>query len=115
MSQGGRKYDQGKSELGLIPRYSIEQVGLVLAYGREKYGEHNWRKGLLVQRNINAALRHIYAANEREDIDSDSGLPHLAHALCCIMFALDTIKTLPQFDDRFQKEEYLSDVLSSDG
>lgn len=90
--------------MGLIPRYPLEQVARVLAHGKAKYGAHNWRQGIAVQRNIDAALRHIYAANEREDLDPDSGLPHIAHALCCLMFALDTIENLPEFDDRWDLE-----------
>lgn len=98
---GGHKADEGKAPLGLLPRYSLEQAAAVLAFGARKYGRHNWRQGIAVQRNLDAALRHIYAANEREDFDPESGLLHLAHALCCIMFALDTIHHRPDLDDRY--------------
>ena len=97
----GIKHDIGKSQIGLLPRYPLEQAGLAMAYGAQKYGRHNWRLGISVQRNLDAALRHILAANEREDLDPESGLPHLAHALCCIMFAFDTIHHgVPGLDDR---------------
>ncbi len=95
------KYDQGKPPMGLLPRYSLEQVAAVLGFGAGKYGKHNWRSGIAVQRNLDAALRHIYAANECEDTDSESGLPHLAHAICCLLFALNTIHDQPEFDDRY--------------
>ena len=62
----GLKYDGEKPELGLLSRYMIEEVGKVLTFGGQKYGKHNWRLGIQVQRNINAALRHIFAANEKE-------------------------------------------------
>jgi hypothetical protein len=96
----GNKFDVAKPAMGLLPRYALEQMALVLAYGEAKYGRHNWREGIEVQRSINAALRHIYAANESEDNDPESGFPHLAHALCCLMFAMTTIEEQPQFDDR---------------
>jgi len=98
----GIKHDQEKPPIGLLPRYPIEQAAAVMAHGEKKYGRHNWRQGIAVQRNIDAALRHIWAANESEDTDPDSGLPHLAHALCCLMFALDTIKRRKKLDDRWK-------------
>lgn len=100
----GRKDDGGKPPLGLLPRYSLEQIAAVLGFGAEKYGAHNWREDIAVQRNLDAALRHIYAANEREDTDPESGLPHLAHAICCLMFALNTIHDHPEWDDRYEEK-----------
>ena len=96
----GDKFDDGKPPIGLLPRFALEQMALVMCHGEAKYGRHNWRKGIEVQRNIDAALRHIFAANEREDVDPESGFLHLAHALCCLMFALTTIHDQPEYDDR---------------
>ena len=101
MTTEGAKGDGGKFPLGLIPRYPLEQVAAVLGFGEVKYGRHNWRKGILVQRNLNAALRHVVAYNEGEDLDPESGLSHLAHAICCLMFALETAKVRPDLDDRY--------------
>jgi len=100
----GTKYDGGKPPMGLLPRHSLEQVAEVLAFGAQRYGAHNWRKGIEVQRQINASLRHIFKANEGEDTDPDSGLPHLAHAICDLMFALNTIHDRPEMDDRYKPE-----------
>ena len=95
----GLKYDAGKPPMMLLDRYALEQTALVLAYGREKYAAHNWRKGIEVSRLLDAAVRHIYASDE-EHLDVESGLPHLAHAMCCIMFALRMTKDRPDMDDR---------------
>ena len=100
----GNKYDTGKPAMELVPSYPMEQLGLVLLHGKAKYAANNWRKGINVSRNLGAALRHIFAALRREDLDSDSGLPHLAHALCDLMFALETLHSLPEFDDRYQDQ-----------
>ena len=91
----GDKFDGGKPAMELIPSYPMEQLGLVLLHGREKYGAHNWRKGINVSRNLGAALR-------REDLDQESGLPHLAHAICDLMFVLETLHRQPEFDDRYE-------------
>ena len=97
----GTKYDEGKPPLGLLSRLAVEEVGRVLEYGRAKYGSHNWRRGLGHQRLVSAALRHIFAWNESEDNDQDSGLSHLAHAICMLMFALEEHKLKPELDDRW--------------
>lgn len=98
---GGHKDDTGKLPMGLLPREPLEQVAAILAYGAKKYGAHNWRQGISVQRNIDAALRHIFKANEGEDLDPESNLPHFAHALCDLMFVVATLSDRPDLDDRY--------------
>ena len=105
---GGLKYDDEKLPLGLLPRSALEQTAAVLAHGALKYGAHNWRKRIGVQRNIDAALRHIVAANEGEDRDAASGLPHFAHAICDLMFVIETLRARPDLDDRYHREETLA-------
>ena len=65
-----------------------EQMGRVLTFGAEKYDEDNWRKGMDVRRPLRAAQRHYMLGPMRgEVLDPESGLPHLAHVGCCMMFA----------------------------
>lgn len=105
---GGLKHDDEKLPMGLMPRSALEQVAAVLAHGAHKYSAHNWRKGISVQRNIDAALRHIVAANEGENLDADSGLPHFAHAICDLMFVIETLRARPDLDDRYHREETMT-------
>ena len=102
---GGLKADREKLPLGLMPRSALEQVAAVLFHGAVKYGAHNWRKGIAVQRNIDAALRHILAANEGEDLDAASGLPHFAHAICDLMLVIETLRARPDLDNRFHRPD----------
>ena len=99
---GAIKHDQGKAPLTLLSREALEQVALVMEFGREKYAAHNWRQGFAWSRPLSAALRHIMAFNDGEDKDPESGLSHLAHAACCIMFLLEFEKTRPDLDDRWK-------------
>jgi hypothetical protein len=94
------KYDSGKPPLDLLDRYAIEQIAYALQYGAGKYSRHNWRNGISQSRLIAAALRHILAHNDGEDIDEESQCLHLAHAACCIMFAINLLATRPDLDDR---------------
>ncbi|HZK03831.1 MAG TPA: dATP/dGTP diphosphohydrolase domain-containing protein, partial [Bacteroidaceae bacterium] len=41
-----KRYNQGKTQLDLIPPFVIEELGRALTYGAEKYGKYNYRKGM---------------------------------------------------------------------
>jgi hypothetical protein len=99
------KYDEDKPPMNLLSREALEQTALVMAFGKQKYDAHNWRKGFQWSRPLSAAMRHIMAFNDGEDKDPESGLSHLAHAACCIMFLLEFEKTHKELDDRFKPIE----------
>lgn len=96
------KHDQDKLPLNLLSREALEQTAAVLKFGANKYAEHNWRNGFLWSRPLAAAMRHLVAFNDGEDRDPESGLSHLAHAACCIMFLLEFEKTHKELDDRYK-------------
>jgi len=96
------KFDEGKLPLHLLSTEAMNQTAAVLAFGADKYAEHNWRKGFAWSRPLAAAMRHITAFNAGEDKDPESGLSHLAHAACCIMFLLEFEKTHQELDDRYK-------------
>jgi hypothetical protein len=48
-------------------------------------------------------MRHLHAFNDGEDKDPESGLSHLAHASCCLMFLLEFEKTHQELDDRYKE------------
>lgn len=85
----GRKDDTGKNRLDLIEPEFIESVGKVLTFGASKYEPNNWQN---VEdgkdRYYAAALRHLMAYRRGEVTDPESGLSHLEHAACNIMFLL---------------------------
>jgi hypothetical protein len=83
----GRKYDGGKSEYGLLPPHALEETVKVLTFGAQKYERGNWIKVPDSKRRyFDAMERHIWAWKRGEKIDPESGLHHLAHAMCCLMF-----------------------------
>lgn len=96
----GRKNDTDKPPMSLLDRYALEQIANVLAFGAKKYAKHNWRKGLEYSRLLDAALRHLLAFADGEDNDPESGLSHIAHAGCCVMFLLWMSKNRTDLDDR---------------
>ena len=96
------KFDTDKLPLHLLSTEAMNQTAAVLKFGAQKYAEHNWRAGFAWSRPLSAAMRHITAFNDGEDTDPESGLSHLAHAACCIMFLLEFEKTHPHLDDRYK-------------
>lgn len=101
------KHDQRKPALDLVPPAALEAVAEVLTFGAEKYGRHNWRRsgGLEWSRLQAAALRHLVAFGRGEDLDPESGLPHLAHAGCCVLMLLEYQQGGEGIDDRWRGEE----------
>ena len=86
----GKKFDSKKPMLYLLPPRSLVEIGEVLTHGADKYGPENWRKVEDLQnRYTSAALRHIFAHMEGEENDEETGLSHLAHAMCCLLFKLE--------------------------
>ncbi len=97
---GGTKYDSDKSRMELLDPYAMEQLAKVLTFGAKKYAAHNWRKGISKSRLIAAALRHIFAYLGGTDKDEETGLSHIAHAMCCCMFLLG-LEHRTDLDDRY--------------
>lgn len=84
----GTKYDDGKVPLDLWSADALEETAKVLAFGAAKYEPYNWAKGIKYSRVFSALLRHLWAFWRHETKDKETGLHHLAHAMCCLMFLL---------------------------
>lgn len=63
-------------------------------------GERNWELGMAWGRLLAAALRHLSAWARGQDTDTESGLPHLAHAACCVLMLLALTRRRVGTDDR---------------
>lgn len=100
----GVKLDDGKVRLELLSTIWLNGVGRVLTFGAKKYSSHNWRRGLELSRLLGACARHLFAFIGGEDKDPETGLCHLDHASCCLMFARELWETHPHLDDRYKPE-----------
>lgn len=99
MTTEGMKYDSNKPRMDLLDAKALEGLATVLTFGAEKYAAHNWRKGISNSRLVAALLRHIFAIQRGEEIDPESGLPHIDHVGCCWMFLSNNMKTRADLDD----------------
>lgn len=96
----GLKFDGGKVPLNLLPPRPLVEIAQVLDYGQRKYAAWNWSKGIPASRLYAALLRHLFAWWAGEDNDRETGLSHLAHAGCCLLFLADQRHRRPDLDDR---------------
>lgn len=99
----GVKFDSQKAPLDLLPYEALVEIAKVMGFGEGKYGTANWANGIELRRLLSASLRHIGQFNNGEDVDSESGLSHLAHAGCNILFALWMLQNRPDMDNRWTK------------
>jgi hypothetical protein len=85
----GLKYDNDKLRWDLLPIAEVEEVVKILTFGAKKYAPNNWQLvNNAKERYYAAIMRHMVAYRKGELIDPESGLPHLAHAMCNIMFLM---------------------------
>ena len=87
LSEKGMKFDSGKLLYSLIPPETSKALAEVLSFGAQKYAIDGWKSVPDAERRyMDALFRHIESYRMGEAIDSESGLPHLAHALANLSF-----------------------------
>ena len=83
----GKKLDQNKPRMSLLPKGALNAVIRVLEFGATKYQVDNWKHVPEAKtRYYDAMQRHIDAWWQGEQKDPETGEHHLAHAICCGMF-----------------------------
>jgi CRISPR/Cas system CSM-associated protein Csm5 (group 7 of RAMP superfamily) len=100
----GIKHDENKPDMTDIPKEAMWSMGAAFTFGQKKYGKNNYRNGMLISRQLAAAVRHIYQHLDGETNDKESKELHLGHAMASIAMAIYNLKNNPQFDDRFEKD-----------
>ncbi|MBT8169865.1 dATP/dGTP diphosphohydrolase domain-containing protein [Falsiruegeria litorea] len=84
-----------------LPFAVLAELAVAHGEGALKYGRHNWRSGEVVASTYYAAaLRHLFAWIEGEDIDPDSGLSHLTKAMASLGVLRDAQIQGRAIDDR---------------
>jgi len=79
-SETGGEKGRKITEIGFLDPVALEMAGRVAGFGAQKYASFNFLKGYNWSLSYNALLRHLMAFMRGEDIDSESGMPHIAHA-----------------------------------
>lgn len=84
----GKRYDENKVDMSLLPVEALWEVAKVMTYGAYKYLRDNWRSGMKWSRVIAPMQRHYAKFMMGEDIDPENGLLHLSELACNALFLL---------------------------
>lgn len=103
-----RKPTNPKDALGIakvpfstLPAEVTAEVGLAMLEGALKYGRHNYRAvGVRASVYYDAAMRHLSAWWEGQDIDPASGIHHVSKAVAGLMVLRDSMTRGNWTDDR---------------
>lgn len=96
------KFDIGKPRTDLLPPQTLLNVSRVLGFGANKYADYNYRKGkgLTFGKMYSAALRHQFKWWGGENLDEETGLNHIYHAITELCMIADCIERKKGIDDR---------------
>lgn len=84
-----------------VPMRVLPGIALALSEGAWKYGRHNYRvAGVKASVYFDAVLDHLFAWQEGEDIDPDSGRNHIDKALAGLFVLRDCMLGGNWTDDR---------------
>lgn len=113
--EAGVKFDDGKLPLDLISPYYLDGTAAILQFGAKKYAAYNWAKGMKWSRVYAALMRHMWAWWRGEKVDKETGMSHLWHASCCLMFLVHYEATATGEDDRPAYVNNNKEVAPKDG
>ena len=80
------KHDSNKIKVSLVEPDFVLGVAEVATFGANKYAKDNWKFCDDLDRYKDATLRHLFAYLKGEKLDEETGLSHLYHAGCNLMF-----------------------------
>lgn len=98
-------WQEGDSEERLYAALRVlgnpfHEAARVLEYGKRKYAAWNWSKGMAWSVCLGCAARHLEQILGGEELDGESGLLHVGHVGCNLIFLLQFHRTYPEGDDR---------------
>lgn len=90
-----------KVPMSTVPTQVVQELGLAMMEGGLKYGRHNYRlAGCRSSVYYDAAMRHLMSWWEGQDVDPDSGLPHICKAIASLAVLRDCQIAGNAIDDR---------------
>lgn len=92
---------QTKPPIHLVPPQGLIWMAKAMENGAQRYGPYNWRdKKVRATVYISAAMRHLLAYLDGEELAQDSKVHHLGHAAACMAILLDAKENDCLIDDR---------------
>jgi len=105
--QQGLRHNEGKPQLSYVMLGKEVAAGEAAVWqrGAQKYARGNWLKGMSWVSSSDSLLRHITAFLNGEDLDPETGLPHVDHIVCSAKILSNSYHTRPELDDRERTEK----------
>jgi len=111
MSEKAMKFDDGKIPLEFLELSGIEDMCKAFQFGAKKYSKGNYKQGMEATRLTAAAMRHILQWQMGVDMDDESGISHLGHAMACLSMISTTMSLGTLIDDRECLEAPLKEAI----
>ena len=102
MEQGKRDGHKTKPPLSfnMLGKEVVEGEAKVWEFGANKYARANWLKGMSWTGCADSLLRHVTALLNGEDLDPETGLPHVDHIVTSAKILSNSYHTRKDLDDR---------------
>lgn len=102
-----------KVPMSVVPPVVLAEVAVGMVDGARKYGRFNYRvAGVRGTVYYDAAMRHLMAWYEGQDIDPDSGLSHITKAITSLVVLRDSMIQGNWNDDRPPKTPEFMPILN---
>ena len=100
------RFGEAKVKLSSTPTGPLRAMGNVFELGAHKYGRFNWRlHEVSATVYYDAAMRHLMAWFDGEDLDPESGESHLAHVMACMAILMDAEANAKMKDNRLTAQD----------
>ena len=103
VSSTGAEKGVKSAALDLVPTGPLLKLAEHYHAGAKKYASHNWRGGYEWSKSYAALMRHALAFWSGEDLDEETGSPHMAAVAFHAFALLEYMDTHPEFDDRYKR------------
>ena len=100
VSSTGAEKGMKLARYDLIPVTPLRLLAEHFGRGARKYEDRNWERGYEWSKSFAALMRHAWAFWGGEDIDEETGSPHLTAVAWHAMAMQEYSRTHPEFDDR---------------
>ena len=109
----GDRFNTGKPKLSFcnLGKEVLAGEAAVWESGAKKYSRGNWLKGMPYTEAADSLIRHTLAFLNGEDIDPESGLPHVDHMVCSAKIVSNSFHTRPDLDNRETSETVTSEWI----
>lgn len=110
------RFNEGKPELSYLLTFpdALKAFAKICMYGANKYERGNYLRGATVTQQIDSLMRHLSSYYNGEDIDPESGEPHVGHVVWNALQLAQMALTRPDMDDRINANKFKSTGWTTD-